>query len=103
MTQMIRGNNVIVNGSQVVSDVDGDVIIEGNIHDLSTNRSAKIRGDVTGDVDAGGSVKCGNIGGSCKASGSVKCSDIGGNASAGGSVKASAISGSVTAGGSIKA
>lgn len=98
----IQGDNIIVNGSSVQEGVTGDVIIEGNVHDLNTDRSAKVHGDVTGNVKASDSVKCGNIEGSCSASGSVKCSDIGGDTKAGGSVKASAISGSVSAGGSIK-
>lgn len=32
-----------------------------------------MRGDVKGDIDAGGSVTCGNVSGDIDAGGSVKC------------------------------
>ena len=40
---------------------------------MDCSGSCHIEGNVTGDVDASGSVTCGDVGGDIDASGSVRC------------------------------
>lgn len=60
--------------------------------------SAKINGDVGGDVHAGDSVACGNVGGSVNAGDGVACGNVGGSVNAGDEVRCCSVSGSVMAG-----
>lgn len=109
-----EGNNIsIVNG---VVKIDGVVqtgghlekkiceirVLSGTIEQLRTDASVYCQ-DVTGDVDAGGSVTVqGSVGGEVDAGGSVKCGDVTGDVDAGGSVTCGKIGGSVDAGGSVR-
>ncbi|MBQ8826326.1 MAG: helix-turn-helix domain-containing protein [Oscillospiraceae bacterium] len=63
--------------------------------------SAKIDGDVQGNVNAGGSVKCDGINGSVNSGGSINCCGIVGNVNSGGSVNCDGVIGNVNAGGNI--
>lgn len=92
----VSGNNITVINDQVL--VDGKVVemglsgvvelrFEGDLANLKCSGSATVNGDVKGDVDAGGSVKCSNVGNSVDAGGSVSCGNVGGDIDAGGSVK----------------
>lgn len=58
-------------------------------------------GDVYGSVHAGDDVTCGNVGGSVDSSDAVRCGNVGGNVSAGDGVTCGDVGGSVTAGDSI--
>ena len=55
-------------------------------------------GDVAGSVHAGDDVNCGNVGGNVAAGDGVTCGEVGGNVTAGDSVHCSVIHGSVRAG-----
>lgn len=85
-------NNVVkIDGKVVSGKPDKDnilhVSVTGNLHNLDAGGSVDVKGDVTGSVDAGGSVHAGNVGGSVDAGGSVHCGNVGGNIDAGGSVR----------------
>lgn len=111
----VSGNNIqIFNGKVIVDGVEisgvnntngvsistGGVleirVLEGKIENLQADGSITC-GDVGGNADAGGSIKCGDVGGSANAGGSVTCGDVGGSASAGGSVTCENVTGSVSA------
>lgn len=65
-----------------------EVRIVGEALAVTSDASVTVEGDVRGNVQAGGSVKCGNVGGSVSAGGSIKADGkLGGNVSAGGSVR----------------
>ena len=112
--QIYEGNNVsIVNG---VVKIDGVIqsgehlekkiceirVIDGTIGALRTDASVYCQ-DVTGNIDAGGSVTVqGSVGGEVDAGGSVKCGDVNGNVDAGGSVTCGKVGGGVDAGGSVR-
>lgn len=92
----VKGNNISVINNRVI--VDGVVIedglsgivevkFEGDIASLRCDGSATINGNVMGNVDAGGSVDCGDVGRNVDASGSVRCGNVGGDIDAGGSVR----------------
>ena len=89
------GNNIVISGDTVVIDgkvqeegINGIVRIDvtGNIESLYSEASVTLTGDVNGDVESGGSVKCRNVGGNVCAGGSVRCDDVMGKVTAGGSV-----------------
>ena len=94
----IINNRVIVDGvewSEQGEDLQGVVRVEitGYVENLRTDASVTVHGNVNGDVDAGGAVKCGKVAGNVRAGGSVKCDDVGLSVNAGGSVKARTIGG----------
>jgi hypothetical protein len=65
---------------------DGDVSIDGSVQG-NINASGSVRcGDVKGDVDCGGSASCGNIEGDVDCGGSISCGNVNGGIDAGGSV-----------------
>ena len=74
---VINGNNIIVDG-KIIQNCSGDikVVIDGNVDKIECAGSVEVHGDagaVNGDVDAGGSVTCGNVTGDIDAGGSVRC------------------------------
>lgn len=92
----VSGNNITVINDQVL--VDGKVVetglsgivevkFEGDLANLRCSGSATVNGEVKGNVEAGGSIKCSNVGKSVDAGGSVSCGNVGGDIDAGGSVK----------------
>lgn len=92
----VRGNNisvvngkVFVDGKLVEEGLSGDVNISftGELANLKTSGSATINGIVKGNVDAGGSVKCGDVFKNVDAGGSVQCGNVGGDVDAGGSIQ----------------
>ena len=89
----VVNNVVLVDGKKIPSDdvQISDVIIEGDTGPVRADGSVTVNGNVTGNVDAGGSVKAGNVSGKVNAGGSVKAADITGSVNAGGSVKAERI------------
>lgn len=103
------GNNVtIINGKVTIDGVDAGVdsnkekiTIQGNVASLQCDHDVEVKGNVTGDVAAGGSVSCNDVGADVTASGSVNCDNVQGNVDAGGSVNCDDVGGSVKAGGSI--
>ena len=88
------GNVSIINGKVIVDGKEIEIVdsklhninIEGNINNLNCRGNVVVNGDVGGDIDCGGSVRCGDVGGEINAGGSVHGSDITGNIDAGGSV-----------------
>jgi hypothetical protein len=85
----ITNNQVIVDGTAIQSNLSGitEVKFDGDLASLKCHGAATVNGDVKGNVDAGGSIKCGNVGGNVDAGGSVTCGNVGGDIDAGGSVK----------------
>ena len=89
------GNNIVMSGNTVIIDgkvqdegLTGVVAIEvsGDIMSLHSDSTVTINGNVSGDVEAGGSVRCRDVGGNVCAGGSVRCDDVCGKVTAGGSV-----------------
>lgn len=64
--------------------------------------SAKISGDVGGDVNAGDSVACANINGDVSAGDNVACGNVGGGVNAGDDVMCGNVGGSVNAGDEVR-
>ena len=81
-------NRIIIDGKEVgeTERAQTQIVINGNIGNLETDKSVTVNGEITGNVTAGGSVNCDDIGGDVRAGGSVNCDDIGGDVRAGGSV-----------------
>lgn len=63
--------------------------------------SADIKGDVNGNVTAGGGVNCGGVDGNVEAGGGVNCGGVDGYLEAGGSVNCGGVDGYLKAGGSV--
>jgi len=63
---------------------------------------AQIDGEIGGNLEAGGSVKCDTVGGNISAGNSVQCDAVGGNASAGNTVSCDSVGGNVSAGGNVR-
>lgn len=84
----VINNRVYVDGKLIEEELSGTVEISfiGDLASLKTDSSATVNGSVQGDVDAGGSVSCGDVVGSVDAGGSVSCGTVGGDVDAGGSV-----------------
>jgi len=89
------GNISIANGTisvdgKAMQDIPASdptrVVITGSVNSLSTTGNVEVRGNVLGNIDAGGSVQCDNVGGDIDAGGSVQCDDVDGDIDAGGSV-----------------
>lgn len=90
------GNNIsIIDGVVTVDSVQQNgtltgqvqLKIEGTLDSLTTDASVNMKGQINGNVEAGGSVKCDDIGGNVNAGGSVKCDNVSGSIQAGGSVR----------------
>ena len=102
----LSGNTVFIDDRAIDNEEDDrrivKVIVEGDLASLKTeSASVEVRGDVYGNVDAGGSVQCDNVTGAVRASGSVQCDRVGADVNAGGSVQCDDIGGNVRAGGSV--
>ena len=82
----VSNGKIIVDGKEVKVADSCNVTILGDVGNLNVTGRVEVKGKVKGDVDAGGSVHCGNVGGSVDAGGSITASDIKGNADAGGSI-----------------
>ena len=84
---VIVDNNIIsINGKKICGCEGKEVTIEGDVGSLKCTGNVKVHGNVTGNIDAGGSVQCNNVGGEVDSGGSVRCSKVGGSIDAGGSV-----------------
>ena len=64
---------VIVEGDCKILSASGNVEVRGNAGSIDCRGSCHVDGNVTGNVDASGSVTCGDVGGNIDASGSVRC------------------------------
>ena len=89
------GNSVsIVDGKVTIDGVVQDGTLEGVVElhitgtlgSLRTDGSVHMKGNVEGDVDAGGNVNCGDVKGDVDAGGNVNCGDVKGDVDAGGNV-----------------
>jgi hypothetical protein len=112
--KIYTGNNInIINGDVYIDGVKQDpmpgisnrpnIEITGNVESVAVDvGSVTVKGNVTGNVKAGGSVNCDAVGGDVHASGSVNCDEVGGSINAGGSVNCDDVNGSVSAGGNVR-
>jgi len=84
----IINGRVKIDGQPVDGQVSGvvSIKIEGTLHHLETD-AAVTAGAITGNVTAGGSVRCEHVGGSVQAGGSVEAGNVSGGIMAGGSVR----------------
>ena|SRR6185312_6668682 len=84
----IINDKVYVNGKLIEEGLSGNIEITftGDLASLNVDGSATVNGSIHGDVDAGGSVNCGDVGKSVDAGGSVNCGAVSGDIDAGGSV-----------------
>ncbi|MFP5166568.1 hypothetical protein PQS30_06165 [Bacillus licheniformis] len=82
---IITDNKVQIDGRTVERDVTEDVKvkIEGSPVKVYSDASVEVRGDVLGDVDSG----LRNVKGNVDAGGSVRCGTVGGSVDAGGSIR----------------
>ena len=64
---------VIVEGDCKILNTSGNVEVKGNAGNIDCRGSCHINGNVTGSIDASGSVTCGDVGGNIDACGSVRC------------------------------
>lgn len=109
--KIYKGNNISITNGHVIIDgkeQDGEklsgvvkVIVEGDIENVKSDESIEVKGNVKGNVDAGGSVQCENVGGDVDAGGSINAGDIEGDVDAGGSVNCGKVGGDIDAGGSV--
>lgn len=103
-----HGNNIYINNDQVVIDgvkqvgVDEKIVIERaeNV-ELHCDEQVIVKGNMSGTINAMGSVTCNDVDGNIESGGSVNCDNVKGSVTAGGSVNCDNIGGSVRAGGSI--
>lgn len=107
---MIVGRHVYVDGQKVETHLvagqqELDIkVTEGLLKELKAGGSVEC-GEVTGNVDAGGSISVtGNVGGNADAGGSIDISgNVQGTVDAGGSVRVGgSVSGDIDAGGSVR-
>lgn len=86
----VSNNNLIIDGKRIeIGNTQHDLIIEGNCGNINCDCSVTVNGNVNGDIDCGGSCKCGDVSGSVDAGGSVTANNISGDIDAGGSVHVS--------------
>jgi len=78
-----------------------EIKIEGNVGSIRATGNVDVKSYVKGNINAGGSVNCGDVGGSIDTGGSVNCSNVSGNVDAGGSITCGNVNGNANAGGSI--
>lgn len=101
----VTGNNIqILNGRVIVDGVEISGVNNTNGVSIASGGTLEIRvleGRVE-NLQADGSIYCGDIGGSASAGGSINCGDVDGKVSAGGSVNCGDVGGNVSAGGSVK-
>lgn len=104
----IVGRNIFINGQKVAQVEAGETaldihILEGTLGELKADGNVVCQ-NVTGSVDAGGSITVnGSVGAKCDAGGTITVmGNVAGNLDAGGSIKVGgAVQGKMNAGGSI--
>ena len=106
-----NGGSVVVSDSGVFVDgrsVDGsckgrniEVVINGNVGDITCEGAVRVNGNVSGKIKAKGSVSVGGSAGKIDCGGSCTCQDVNGNVECGGSCTCGKVFGDVDAGGSI--
>jgi hypothetical protein len=79
-------NRLVVGGKTIEIGSSPEIIIEGNCGEIRCDCSVTVNGNVNGNIDCGGSCKCGDVSGSIDAGGSVTSGKVGGGIDAGGSV-----------------
>ena len=96
---------VFCRGRQVVDSKDADnairIKLESKVEKLEVWGSAKISGDIYGNVTAGGGINCDKVEGSVSAGASVNCDEVTGNIKAGAGVNCDSVGGDVVAGTNI--
>lgn len=99
---VVKIDGVVQNGKHLENKICEIRVISGTIGALRTDASVTCK-DVTGNVDAGGSVTVnGSVGGDVDAGGSVNCGSVSKSVDAGGSVNCGGVGGNVDAGGSVR-
>jgi hypothetical protein len=64
---------VIVEGDCQTLSTYGNVEVRGSVGNVDCRGSCHVEGNVTGNIDASGSVTCGDVSGDIDAHGSVRC------------------------------
>lgn len=95
-------NMEIWGSADIKGNVNGDVKAGGGVNCgevyKNVNSGGGVNcGGVSGGVEAGGGVNCGGVNGNVKAGGGINCGGVGGNAESKGNIRCGNISGSVTA------
>lgn len=72
-----------------------------NVETVEIWESADIKGDIGGNVSAGGGVNCGDVGNNVDCGGGVNCGDVGNNVDCGGGVNCGDVGNDVDCGGGV--
>lgn len=86
---VVSKGSVYIGGNRMYSTDTGQPIeihIHGNVGQIKSDESVNVSGNVTGPIDAGGSVNCKDVSGNINAGGPVMCGNVGGSVDAGGPV-----------------
>lgn len=96
---------VFCRGKRVIDSTNVDnairIKLDGKAEKIEVWGSAKISGDIYGNVSAGGGINCDKVEGDVSAGASVNCDEVSGNVRAGSGVNCDSIGGNVTAGTNI--
>ena len=101
---VVSDTGVFVDGRRVNENYEGrniEVIINGNVGDITCEGAVRVNGNVSGKIKAKGSVSVGGSAGKIDCGGSCTCRDVNGNVECGGSCTCGKVFGDVDAGGSI--
>lgn len=84
----IINGNIIIDGTSIKGKVSGviEIRIEGNPASIETDANVTVKGNVQGNIDAGGNITCTNVQGGADAGGNISCCNIAGSADAGGNI-----------------
>lgn len=84
----VYNNKVYIDGNLVECiNTINEIIITGDCGAIHCDGSVKVEGNVYGNIDCGGSCKCGNVSGDVDAGGSITCENVQGSIDAGGSIR----------------
>lgn len=98
--QVFMGGDLQSNGD-FTKDKEIKIQVLSGVERIESEQSIHIQGNVTGNINANGSVNSGDVNGNVDSGGSVSCDDIKGSVRAGGSVNCDDVGGDVNAGGSV--
>ena len=101
---VVENGTVRIDGRVVERQASGklNIVINGTLKQLQSDRAVNVDGDIRGRVHASGSVRAENIQGPVTASGRVKAEVIKGDVHAKGSVRADKIVGDVKSTGNVR-
>ena len=82
----IHNGKVSLDGKTITIGEGKEINIHGTINRIDTDGNVAVSGNVTGNIDCGGSVNCFDVHGDIDAGGSVVATNVTGSINAGGSV-----------------